>query len=142
MARRIIATSLESRGAGAAPDTYFDRVIKYIPTDIVAAWIAVIGAIKNAPADIPTTTVLWIVFAAMVPFTAVWTWRQTEAPGLPPAISRSLSQRAPSLCGFSPSAPVRVLYMVSRLVWVAIAHLLYPPRRCHLPRPVKFQVGK
>ena len=86
MARRIITTSLESRGAGAAPDTYFDRVIKYIPTDIVAAWIAIIGAIKSAPADIPKTTVLWIVFAAMLPFTAVWTWRQTEAPDLPPAI--------------------------------------------------------
>jgi hypothetical protein len=86
MSRRIMTVALQSAGAGGPPDTYFDRVVKYVPADIVAAWIAVSSAVKSATHDVPKGTILWIVFVVLVPLTAVWTWRQTAQRGLPPAV--------------------------------------------------------
>jgi hypothetical protein len=90
VARRIITQALESRGAGGPPDTYFDRVIKYVPADIVAAWIAITAAVKSAADNVPRSSVLWIAFVALIPFAGLWIWRQTLQPGLPPAITQVL----------------------------------------------------
>ncbi|MGD1875010.1 MAG: hypothetical protein ACFB02_18380 [Mastigocoleus sp.] len=59
-------------------DTYFDKVVKYIPADIVGAWIAVTGLIKSADDTIPKVTLLWIAFSWGVFFTIIWTWKQTQ----------------------------------------------------------------
>jgi hypothetical protein len=73
--------------AGTADtNTYFDRVLKYIPADVVAAWIFISGVIATATAG-PTETVLWIVFVIVTILTALWTWRQTE-PELGPATTQ------------------------------------------------------
>jgi hypothetical protein len=62
-----------------APDTYFDKVVKYIPADIVGAWVAVAGLIgESAPSQ---SSVHWIAFAAMLALTALWTGRRTQEPG-------------------------------------------------------------
>jgi hypothetical protein len=90
MARRIITQALQSRGAGGAPDTYFDRVVKYVPADIVAAWIAIVAAVKGAAETVPRNAVLWIAFLALIPFASLWTWRQTSQPGLRPAVTQVL----------------------------------------------------
>ena len=54
-------------GAAAAPavqiDTYFDKVVKYIPADIVGAWVAVTGLVSSAPPNgVPRQTILWVAF--------------------------------------------------------------------------------
>lgn len=75
MTRRVQTLQLQA-AAGAPPlDTYFDKVVKYIPSDIVAAWVAVTGLIKSAT-DVPAA-VLWICFLGGVLLTAAWTWKQT-----------------------------------------------------------------
>jgi hypothetical protein len=84
MTRRVESMSLHGGGAGAV-DTYFDKVVKYIPADVVAAWVAVTGIIANAGADVPSGTVLWICFAFGVVFTPIWVFVQTKRAGLPPA---------------------------------------------------------
>lgn len=84
MSRRIQSIQLQATGAGKAPDTYFDRVVKYIPADIVAAWITITGLVK-ATTDIPSNTVLWVAFVVFLMLTAIWTWKQTEEAGQPPA---------------------------------------------------------
>jgi hypothetical protein len=80
----VISSQLQVAGKAGAPDTYFDKVVKYIPSDIVAAWTAATGLIKSA-ANVPTNTVLWICFAVGILLTAAWTWRQTNIANQPPA---------------------------------------------------------
>jgi hypothetical protein len=60
MSRRIRTVALAGTQSGEV-DTYFDRVIKYIPTDIVAAWVAADGIVASAQ-GVPTTIILWVIF--------------------------------------------------------------------------------
>ena len=84
MGRRVVSVRRETAVAGGAPDTYFDKVVKYIPADVVAAWIAVSTMVKAAT-GVPTSTVMWICFAVGLAVTAAWTWKHTNEPGLPTA---------------------------------------------------------
>lgn len=81
MPRRIRTTSLEATGGGAV-DTYADRVVKYVPADIVAAWTAVIGIVKAAK-DVPSNTVLWVCFLLGIIISLFWMLRQTKIAGRP-----------------------------------------------------------
>jgi len=89
MSRRIITTQYQVAGTGTKIDTYFDRVIKYIPADIVGAWVAVTGLINSAT-NVPSATVFWIAFIIGGVLTAVWTLRQTREPKKPPAITQTM----------------------------------------------------
>lgn len=96
MGRRIItpytlaqAKGLESAQAPALRvDSYFDRVIKSIPGDIVAGWTAILGLFGATPglvAGVTTTNILWILWALLTVITFFWTYRQTRLPGAQPA---------------------------------------------------------
>lgn len=87
MTRRVVTVQLEAAGAAPKLDTYFDKIVKYIPGDIVAAWVAVSGLVKSAT-DVPTSTVLWVCFAVGVALTAAWTWKQTNVEGQPAAVQQ------------------------------------------------------
>ena len=93
MPRRIRTTRLEGVTGGDA-DTYFDRIIKYIPADIVAAWTAVTAAVSGAAklgaANFTPSTVLWICFAFGVIITPLWILKQTAAGGEPPAKTQAI----------------------------------------------------
>ena len=81
MGRRIRTVSLQSSG-GPDADEYFDRVLKYIPADVVGGWIAAKGIIESQAQEDPTLpTILWVAFAVGLLLTAVWTYRQTQEPG-------------------------------------------------------------
>lgn len=83
MSRRIRTVSPQS-SQSSRPDTYFDRVIKYIPADIVGAWVAASGIVKGAQ-GVPAESLLWIVFIFGAVLTPVWTLRQTNEPEQQPA---------------------------------------------------------
>lgn len=87
MSRRVITTQLQGKFPGTQVDTYFDKIIKYIPADIVGAWVAV-GGLINSASDIPRNTVLWIAFGIGVILTAVWTWKETTVKNKAPAITQ------------------------------------------------------
>jgi hypothetical protein len=76
MGRRIITRQFQSKD-GAAADTYFDRVVKYIPADINAAWIFVSGLIKDNR-SVPQDKLLWGAFLLGTALTAMWTFKQTR----------------------------------------------------------------
>ena len=57
MGRRIITNQYQSKGEEAKLDGYFDKLIKYIPTEIVGGWVAITGLIKGA-SNIPTNTIM------------------------------------------------------------------------------------
>jgi hypothetical protein len=89
MARRISSSEYQGTTGGGGVDGYFDRVIKYIPSDVVGAWVAATGIIQsNAVDKDQSARVLWIAFAFGTIFTALWMWRQTSAPGKSPAVAQ------------------------------------------------------
>lgn len=83
MSRRVVTTQLMGAGGGTTVDTYFDKVVKYIPADIIAAWVTVTGLVKSA-ANVNVPTVMWLAFAMGVVLTPLWTWKQTSKDGAPP----------------------------------------------------------
>lgn len=87
MPRRIRTAAYQAAGTGGKLDGYFDRIIKYIPADVVGAWVAANGFIGSPDASDPNrTTVGWIVFVVGAVAAAAWTWKQTSEPGKPTAI--------------------------------------------------------
>jgi putative flippase GtrA len=82
MSRRVITRQLQNLQSQKL-DTYFDRVIKYIPADIVAAWVAVVGIVKSGATGTSAALALWIAFVFGAILTAIWTWKQTSVAGLP-----------------------------------------------------------
>lgn len=92
MPRRVRTVAYESNDPTTrqqSTDGYFDKIIKYIPSDVVGAWIAAIGIIRTAdPAGHGSPRVLWIAFVVGVVATALWTLKQTSAPDEPPALKQ------------------------------------------------------
>ncbi len=89
MSRRIQTTQLQGAGVTVKPDAYADRLIKYIPADVVGAWLAADGAIR-ASDNTPTTVLLWISFLFLLLLTPLWIFRQTKEAHKPPAMTQAL----------------------------------------------------
>ena len=85
MGRRIVARRLESTRSQAQIDTYFDKVVKYIPADVIAAWTFASGLITSGGEQVPKVALLWIAYGFGIVMSALWTWQQTRAKGLPVA---------------------------------------------------------
>lgn len=88
MSRRIVTRQLQGKRGAASVDTYFDKVIKYIPADVVAAWTVVTGLVASAGDQIPKNTVLWISYGFCIVLTALWTRKQTQQSNQPIAITQ------------------------------------------------------
>ena len=87
MSRRI---RVAGPATAAGPvDTYFDKVVKYIPADIVGAWVAVTGLVTGT-SGAPRQTILWVAFVVGLILTAWWTLRQAAAPGRRPAATQAI----------------------------------------------------
>ncbi|MFL6741153.1 MAG: hypothetical protein ACJ8D6_11290 [Sphingomicrobium sp.] len=81
MGRRIRTMSLQSSG-GPEADKFFDRVVKYIPGDVVGGWVAATGIIRSqAQKDPNLPAIFWSAFVAGLLLTALWTYQQTKEPG-------------------------------------------------------------
>jgi hypothetical protein len=74
MIRRVVANQNQAAqvGGGQEVDTFVDRVVKYIPTEIVSAWVAAKGVVAAAGAA-ANAYVLWVCFAVGVIFTVLYT---------------------------------------------------------------------
>jgi hypothetical protein len=91
MPRRIQSVMYQATGGTASLDGYFDRIIKYIPSDLMGAWVAITGILKSFQKIDPNFMIIqWIVFSLGVIFTTLWTWRQTTEPGKPLAVLQIL----------------------------------------------------
>jgi hypothetical protein len=89
MSRRIRTVALQGVTGGEA-DNYFDRAVKYVPADVVAAWTAVVAVIKGA-ADIAADkrpTVLLICLVIGVVATFAWTFMHTKDSAAKPPTQR------------------------------------------------------
>jgi hypothetical protein len=123
-------------GAAAPPqefDTYFDKAVKYIPADIVAAWVAVTGLVASAP-DIPRATILWVAFGIGLILTAWWTWKQAAAPGRRPPVTQAIvSTGAFAVWVFALGGPFqhvpgqRVYGSLLLILYTLVVALINPP---------------
>lgn len=57
------------------PDQYRDRLVKYIPADVVAIYLALIGFAKTLPATAPLAKVEWVVFILVLIVSVPWQWK-------------------------------------------------------------------
>lgn len=91
MGRRIISDQLQGGGQkGPGPDGYADRLMKYIPTEVVGFWLAVSGIIQSGGAQVPQVGLLWLLFVIGLVFTFLWIRRQTKELGKPTAWTQIL----------------------------------------------------
>jgi len=88
MGRRIVSDQLEAKTDAAKIDDYFSKLLKYIPTEIVGAWVAITGLIKGAN-GIPTNTILWILLIVFTVMSAAYILQQTSEPKKPPAVKQT-----------------------------------------------------
>jgi uncharacterized membrane protein len=91
MIRRVVATQSQAVavGAGQEVDTFLDRVVKYIPAEIVSAWVTAKGVIEGT--SVPSKqTVLWICFVVGIALTIGYTLKQTAVGGKSPAIWQTI----------------------------------------------------
>jgi hypothetical protein len=87
MGRRIITKQLqaaEKGGTGKDVDGYFDRLVKYIPADVVGLWLVGVGLI-NTFLGTTKAVVMIVFFLICLGITIWWTHDQTREPGKVPA---------------------------------------------------------
>jgi hypothetical protein len=83
MSRRIITKefhSIEGGAVGKGVDGYFDRLVKYIPADVVGLWLVGVGLIDTL-LGATKTVVMLIFFFVCMGITVWWTNDQTKEPG-------------------------------------------------------------
>ena len=86
MSRRIITKAPQAGGDGEVEiSSYADKVVGFIPGDVVAAYTTAAGLISAAQ-GVSQATLLWIVAAGGLLFTAFWTNQQTKKKGKPTAV--------------------------------------------------------
>lgn len=71
------------REAEASIDDYKTKLIKYIPAEIIAAFITIDGIIRSVAQ--PPVAAYWILFFTLLVLTPLYIWRVTTEPNKPPA---------------------------------------------------------
>jgi hypothetical protein len=66
----------------APEDSWLEKVVKYVPTEIVGAYIA-IAAILGEPQGMADAQALWIFFGVLLALTPTYTLIAAARPGLP-----------------------------------------------------------
>jgi hypothetical protein len=141
MGRRVITSSPHSNKTGETVDSFAARVVKYIPADVVAAWITVNSLIKPTPTNSTTDQtdypVLFGVFAVFVVLTVLWTWQTTKEPNMPVAKRQILVSTISFIVWvFAIGGPFQYFGAVSArpylggivlIIWTLVAGLIAPP---------------
>lgn len=83
MTRRIIWSAYESTEPEAQIDGYFDRLLKYIPADVVGLWLTGSGLIRSQAIDTSRIGLLWFLFVVGLVLSFFWTRKQTSETGMP-----------------------------------------------------------
>ena len=104
MTRRIVTLQQQSTVGGPPPDNYAARIVKYVPADIVAAWLALVALLS--PGGTAYRGLLWALFAVLMLLTPIWTVRVTRQEGRGPArIQAAVTTAAFAVWVFATGAP-------------------------------------
>ena len=156
MGRRVVVRESQNLG-GEGIDSFAARVVKYIPADVVAAWVTLSSIVVSqttaspqpgVPASAaltPDYPVLWGLFVVFLILTALWTWKTTKEPNAPTAKTQIIvSTVSFAVWVFGLGGPFASLDIVrsrpylggvALLVWTLIAGLIVPPKSESAPPP-------
>lgn len=56
------------------PDSYMERLLKYIPTEVVGVYLTLLGIIKTSADKLPVQTWLWVLFFIGLVGTPLYLW--------------------------------------------------------------------
>jgi len=84
--------------AGITEDSYLTKLVKYIPAEIIAAYVAASRALEAARDEVAYGTLLWVVAGALVALTPIWTLYATREPGRPPATFQAAAATVAFAC--------------------------------------------
>ena len=88
MSIRVRSEAYQGTGGSASVDGYLDKIVKSIPSQVIAFYTAAIVWLGGTPTSGGTTTSnpkLWIAFVIGLILTPLLTWRQTTESNKPPA---------------------------------------------------------
>ncbi|RLE76493.1 MAG: hypothetical protein DRJ44_03980 [Thermoprotei archaeon] len=68
----------EEERKAVKPDDYLTRLVKYIPSEVIALYITLDGIISSAKTEIPFQTISWLIFLICLIGTIVYKWRIYE----------------------------------------------------------------
>jgi hypothetical protein len=71
-------------------DGYLAKVVKYIPGEIVAAYVAAAAALEQAGDSIPLETVLWIVSIVLFVLAPIWILIAAREPNMPAPVFQAV----------------------------------------------------
>lgn len=78
MSIRIVTKAYQAGGGQEeTKDSYLEKIVKYIPSEVVTAWMFSKSIIKVAAGD-GNAVVLWIAFAFGLAITAILKYKQTR----------------------------------------------------------------
>jgi hypothetical protein len=73
-------------------DTYMSRVLKFIPSEIVMAYVAIEGVLRTSyGSSQDRQTLLWVTLAVLTLLTPLWLWRVMGVRQAPQLIISTLS---------------------------------------------------
>jgi hypothetical protein len=123
------------------PDDYLDRLLKYIPAEIIALYLAVTNAVPSTDRSYHLT--LWIVFAVTVASTPIYMYFATQNRPAEPVLWSQIviSSVAFPIWVFAIGGPFRYLPWYEAKHWIAAVVIsfvtffaaLYKPQ--HTPNP-------
>ena len=79
---RVITSAEAAADSNMREGTYAQKVVRYIPGEVVATYLALSGIVMTAT-GIPTALIMWLVTGALIVLTPVWTLYATDIPGKP-----------------------------------------------------------
>src|SRR5262249_5060821 len=148
MGLRIVRTLLQADSGVASVDSYLDRIVKSIPSQVVTFYTAAIAWLSDSPTAMRTldpgadsaktfgaTTVvspranviivspkLWVVFVMGLILTPLLTWKQTKDKGKPPAYYQiSLATLSFFVWAYATGGPFRSLWWDPQVAAVVLA---------------------
>jgi hypothetical protein len=82
VSHQILHSGFQAKQSGV-PDDYVTRLVKYIPAEIVAAFLVIDGILKAVTGV--QANLYWLIFIVLLILTPLYTWRVTTEAGLPVA---------------------------------------------------------
>jgi len=86
MGRRVFRPNkiykAEVAEAKGEEDTYKDRLLKYIPAEIVGLYITLSSLTLSAGGEIPVLSILWVIFALLFIMTPLYFFLVTKKPNV------------------------------------------------------------
>lgn len=87
---RVVTAADVAADSSLNEDSYAAKVVRYIPGEVVAAYLALSGMVVAAQ-GIPTNIVLWVITAILFVITPFWILYAANVPGKPRPVFQAVS---------------------------------------------------